>query len=616
MKKLSLLVFLVLACYSYAQTTDESIMVGSAGNKKITKRDLQERYEFTPTLYSQNKGTIESARLNFLHGLIAEKLWSLEAEERHLDTSRAITTASHQFESMFIRDKLYMDEIRGKAVYTDAEFREAVRRQATKFYVRYLFADDSTEIFALYDLLNKGANFDTMVSTREEFALQTEPQEVKYGQMAADIEDELYTLAATERYTKPMFTPAGWYIFYIENLKQEIKINPGNPDSPTTQQAEKVLKTRKENDRYKDFIYKFFINKKADVNAVLLRSLAVHLSKSLSDKKKRFGVSDTAIVNWEPQDVAAILDEISNDSLRKPFVTTDNFTNSYYDFILALAFDGFKTTETGLQNIFKNLQARARKYLEGEFLAWEGRKMNLDKDPEVIRQVSMWKDNYLYQMLRRIYADSVKVSDAEAMALYKKYNKDYIYPRAVNIIEILTDSLETVETILNRVKKGEDFRTLAHIYNKRASTMKKDGEYGMFPVDRFGEIGRVAWDMKVGDVYGPIKLAEGYSIIKLLEKREEYTEKPKKTFAESKERLLSEIISNRTKRKFDQHTAALAMKYGIKVDYPAFQTVETTTIPSFAIRRLGFGGQMTAAPLFAPDFDWIYEYSKMINQNP
>jgi hypothetical protein len=249
-------------------------------------------------------------------------------------------------------------------------------------------------------------------------------------------------------------------------------------------------------------------------------------------------------------------------------------------------------------------------------LAEEGRKRGLDKDPEVTREVTQWHDNYLYQMMRGLYADSVSVSDEDLRFYYNRYHKEYHYPKAVNVIEILTDSLEIVDTILARVKQGEDFKALAHQYNKRASTKKGNGEYGYFPVERFGEIGRVAWEMKEGDVYGPIKVSDGYSVIKLLGKREEYVEKKKTTFEEARPDLLREVRGKRIKHKLDVHTAELAQKYGITIDGDVFKTIQTTMIPAFAVRHLGFGGQITAVPMVSPDNDWVDEFAKMTHLNP
>ena len=73
----------------------------------------------------------------------------------------------------------------------------------------------------------------------------------------------------------------------------------------------------------------------------------------------------------------------------------------------------------------------------------------------------------------------------------------------VNIVEILTDSLENVEKIFNELKSGKDIKLISQKkFNKENGLKRKDGEYGLFPITQHGEIGRIASTMNVGDVYG------------------------------------------------------------------------------------------------------------------
>lgn len=615
MKKVILIISLCLCTAVFAQDPSGEAILGFTGNKAITKRDFEERYEFTPTLYSQSDNSAQGARLNFAYTLLAEKLWALEAEARKLDTSTAIRVATTGFENIFIRDLLYHREIRDKATYTDAELQEAIRRQSIKYYVNYLYSDDSTEIYSLYKLLQNGANFDTILSTREELGFQPKPEEVQYGQLADDVEDALYKLTVFQ-YTAPLYTPTGWYLFYVKTLTQQITADPTNGQSQTVEAAKRILKARKEQERFRDFFFHYFLGKKAEASAPLMKSLAVHLSNLLTQKKQKEEINDTVAVTLEARDMAEFLHGFSSDSLQKSFITSTDLNVSFRDFLLMFAFDGYRNKKTDLNTIFKDLQTRTRHFIEMTMLAQEGRKRGLEKDPEVTRQVKMWKDNYLYQMMRGLIADSVSVNEADLLFYYNKYHKDYKYPKAVNVIEILTDSLQIVDTILSRVKQGDDFRMLARLYNKRESTKKSDGEYGFFPVDRFGEIGRIAWQMKEGDVFGPITVSDGYAVIKLLGKRSEYVEKKKVSFEEARADLIKEVRGNRIKHKLDVQTAQLAQKYGITIDGNIFRSVETTTIPAFGIRRLGFGGQITAAPLVAPDNDWVNEFEKQTDLHP
>ncbi|MCK7521995.1 MAG: peptidylprolyl isomerase [Ignavibacteriales bacterium] len=115
--------------------------------------------------------------------------------------------------------------------------------------------------------------------------------------------------------------------------------------------------------------------------------------------------------------------------------------------------------------------------------------------------------------------DSVKVSDAEVYDYYSNRNAiEESSLMEVNILEILTDSLEVIESVLNDLARGVDFRQLASLHTKRTWTKNNGGEFGFFPVTMYGDIGSIAAQMNIGEIYGPIKLSEGYSVFKLIDK--------------------------------------------------------------------------------------------------
>ena len=57
-------------------------------------------------------------------------------------------------------------------------------------------------------------------------------------------------------------------------------------------------------------------------------------------------------------------------------------------------------------------------------------------------------------------------------------------------------------------------------------------------------------------------------------------------------------------------TYNLAVKYGVNLNLDLLDKIVVTTIPSFGIRYLGFGGKMTAVPLIAPNADWADKWIK------
>ncbi len=597
------IIFFIVIFYAtvFAQFAEEQT-VARVGNKVITKEEFLERYEFTPRLNNAGGSTSESAELDFLYTLIAEKLWAQESEALGSDTLEIMKFSKEEFEKMFVRDALYKKEITDKIKITDAELLTGYFRNETKLEVNFLFSEDKAEIDKLYKMLTGGVLFDSVLSARPEYEEQATPIEVVYGQMDAAVEDSLYKLNLGE-YTTPIFTPDGWYIFRLTN-KVESVLNTTADLEDSRSSVEKIIKARKSQELYRKFYADYFSDKKVNVNPVLFESFAEKISRRFKWKKKNSLVSDSNLINLLADDVLFIENQFGADSLKQNFIEFDEEPITLKKYIRMLAFDGFSASDYRITYIRALLDARTKYLIEQELLAREGIKRGYNLLPGVRAEINMWMDNYQFQILRNQFLDSVSVSDDEVYTYYKTRQKAESYPQLVNVIEILTDSLSTVNRILKAISEGADFRELAGKYTKRDWAKKNGGEFGLFPVTSHGEIGRIAATMNVGDIYGPLAVPGGYSIFKLIDKKDSTTIKPE-PFEKVKDEYKRELAYRKLRVKMNNYTTNLAIKYGVSIDYDLLNSIEVTNINSFALRRLGFGGKITAVPMVAPNTEWV-----------
>jgi len=605
---------LIAVCLHLTALQIHAQPLARVGGTTISGEEFLERYELTPVFGKQKKSNLGENKLKFLYTLIAEKLWSLQALEEKLDTTEAMRITYESFQKMFVRDLLYHKEINEKVNITEQEILKGYARNATKLYVNYLISEDKEEIDNLYAFLSQGIPFDTILAESPELAEQSAPLEIVYGQMDESIEDSLYKLKKGE-YTYPIQTPDGWYIFRLTNRAESLLLEP-NQEDESYRKAKQIVQARKENVLYYQFFGNYFRNIKVDVDAELLKSLTIILSQILSEKSVRYQTKQGDKIYLEPLEVAKILDNYPADTLKQTLIKFEKDPVDFRKYILMLGFDGFSVTDTSITSIFKKLNSRTRSFIEKELLSREGFKKGYQNDPTVKASLKMWFDNYLFQMLQSRFTDSVTVTDQEVQEFYKSYSKEYKFPARLNIIEILTDSLEIVNQVLAEVEKGTDFKSLARLYNKRESTKVKDGEYGFTPVSILGELGRVASMMAIGEVYGPIKLPDGYSVIKLIDKEIEKIDDSLQPFEKVKAKIKSDLRFQKVKNNMISYTAGLAIKYGININADVLNSIQTTGVNSFGIRYMGFGGRITAAPLLPPQEDWIDEYFNRKNQLP
>jgi len=581
--------------------------IARIGTNIITEREFLQRYEFSPGLQRNNKSDTEPSKLEFLYTIIAEKLWAQQSSAIGLDTLEVMKFSKDEFEKMFVRDALYKKEITEQINISNDELLQTFYRNRKRLKVNFIFSEDENEIWNIYDILFQGFVFDSVLIVRQEFEEQKEPWDVVYGQMEPAVEDSLFTLKVGE-FTAPILTPDGWYIFRLTN-KIESLLNTAEDLRKSNLEAEKIIKARKSQKLHLKFFAEFFNNKNVDVNPALFESLAGKISSRFEWKKNNHRIPDNNLFNLLSEDVIAIENEFGRDSLNLIFMEIENDPVTLKQYFRILAFDGFTSEEYEILFIRKLLDTKTRQIIERELLAKEGFKRGYNLLPEVQADVNMWVDNYLFQMLQNKFLDSVKVSDDEVYSYFKQLNEEEKYPPLVNIIEILTDSLDIVDIILQEIKDEKDFNELAKKYTKREWTKKNRGEFGFFPSSQFGEIGRIASTMKIGEIYGPLKVPEGYSIFKLIDKRDSVTAIPQ-PFDKVKDEYKRELLYLKSKLRMDSYTVDLAIKYGVGIDFDVLESIQVTNISSFVLRKLGFGGKINAVPIVAPNVDWVQPWQK------
>jgi peptidyl-prolyl cis-trans isomerase C len=584
--------------------------VARVGSKIISNSEFLERYEFTPGFKRHIKQMDDSNKLEFLFTLIAEKLFALEAKNLRLDTTDVIKFSQKSFERMFVRDKLFMEEVKGKIFVTENELLDATIKNNSKLYVNFIYSNDKNEIYQLYEYLLQGIPFDSILIESPEYEEQKEPVEVVFGQMEETIEDSLFRMSVGE-FTKPILTPDGWYIFKLVNKSQNLFLT--NEDKENAKKTTiRIVENRKLIKRQKEFYAEYFRDKKVDVDGKLFEILAQNISSIFEFKRKNFVYQPNQPTYLDAYDVIRIEKEIGEENLSKEFIKFKEQPITLKEFLRTLAFDGFNSKEYKINFIRAALDFRAKRFIEHELFYREGLKRGYQELPEIKDEVQRWLDNYLFQLLHNQIVDSIEVTDEEVREYYEMMIKPKEFPTVVNIIEILTDDINIVDTVLIELKKGTDIRLLAEKYSIREFTKGRSGEFGKFPVTSFGDIGKIAASMQIGDIYGPLKVPEGYSIFKLIEKDTAFVEKLK-SFEQVKDQYRQDIAFQKAKMMLTDYTYNLALKYNIELNISELDKIQTTRIPSFGIRNLGFGGKITAVPILAPNVEWAYKWLLKMN---
>ncbi|MBI1938276.1 MAG: peptidylprolyl isomerase [Ignavibacteriales bacterium] len=582
----------------------EKDIVAKAGSIKITKEEFIKRYELGA---HPNREGLDSAALKteFLHTLLAEKLLAQSASAKNLEKEPNFAAMMEYLKKIYLRDILYRKEVKEKIVVADSDMAIGRERVLKTLKVKFIFSNDEKEIADIYKSLAGGAPFDSILQTRTENNEQKETAEVTFGKMDPAVEDAIYKLFPGE-FTQPIELQEGWYICKVYDI-----VIKGNYEKEDESTMKKVVETRAEDKLYDSFYRKFFKGVNINADRALFSKLAKLFYEYLSVNQNQFQEIKGIKYRFGEPEIVKLSKNISGEDKKKIFIKFEKDPVTFGSFILQMRLNGIDFNQLDEKHVVNILNNYVYTFIQNELLSREAQKRGYDKLPEAADELKMWKEYYLSREEMKTIFKQQAVADDEAEKFFEKANRAVQQPDSVKILEILTSSLENVEQVLNEVNNGADFKELAEKYTLRDSLKTKGGEFNYFPVTENGELGRTAAGMKIGDVFGPITLPEGYSIIKLIDRKEG----KKKTFAafdEAKEEIKNILRTEKMYSALDEVTSEIAVQKGVGINESVLKSLKVTNVNMVVLRRFGFGGQLLAVPDAQPYSSWFKKYQQKI----
>lgn len=166
-----------------------------------------------------------------------------------------------------------------------------------------------------------------------------------------------------------------------------------------------------------------------------------------------------------------------------------------------------------------------------EVLAKEAERKGLQSDPEVVRTM---KQVMIQRLMKDEFESKMKpedIGDEECKAYYDKHPEEFNKPEEVRVAHILVKDEKTAKKVMAdpRIKGIEtaDFRNLVAEYSTDQATKDRGGDLRYFDANTKevpAEIVKAAFPIaNIGDVAGPIKVAQGFEIVKLTGRRKAFT---------------------------------------------------------------------------------------------
>ncbi len=156
--------------------------------------------------------------------------------------------------------------------------------------------------------------------------------------------------------------------------------------------------------------------------------------------------------------------------------------------------------------------------------------------PEIKNELrDIIREQMMIQMTQEKLTKDVVITPSEVKTFFKSILKDSV-PEVPSELEIgviarqpaigeaqKEEARKTLEGFKERIRKGDDFATLAILYSEDPGSAKQGGELGMFKRGEMRpEFEAAAFRLKPGEVSDIVETEDGFHLIQMIERRGEY----------------------------------------------------------------------------------------------
>ena len=592
---------LILNCRLLFGQNDESA-VAQIGNEKITAKEFKLRYELSPYIPSNRNIDPDSIKYDFLYSLIAEKLWAKNAEDLGFTNTEKFNSIFEPLEEMFARDALFKIEVEDKVFLSANDINSAIIKSQSKLSTQIISSKDSTSMWDFYKKLNQNINYDSLLLTLPNFTNNL--VDIALGTLKdEEIEDSLYTLPI-DGFTSPIRSEVGWVIFVIKN-KVFTPIDLG--DQQTIDNMKKVIRNKRIEKRYEGYLNELLSGITINIEPKSFKSIYLTIRDVLKNKSNSFNTS--SYFELSELDFNKINSLLGPEKLKSALFSLPNKEVNVKNFLNNLSFNGFHVTQLDSLIILQKLSQKVKRFIEEQMITEEAYRQGFQFNPQVRNDLKIWQENYLAQLYFNNNLDSIIISDKEVYNYYidELVNKSNI--RLINIRLVSIQDLDEVSNIFEALKQGRDFGDLVKSYGSTDSLVNEFGETGLKPVLLLGYVGDVASDLELNEVYGPIKRNNAYTILQVIEKQES-SDSLKLSFESIKKQLRNDLRFKAVNERLKKITSKLADQNNVKIYGDVVDKIQTSQIPMFVHRLMGFGGRIAGVPLTTPFSGWMNEEVK------
>ncbi len=499
------------------------LLIGGCGNgggdtvlavvdgDKILAEDLDDYIRSRRKTFTSFDEELE-ARKAILDTLVIQQLLIQEAYRLNIDESEEINRIVLANKDQFLLDILYQRKVGDQVNVTDADVKDYYAKLEHKVQASHILVHQEDTAWMLINSLKNGGNFENLaVNYSVDPTAKTNQGDLGYfiwGQMDNTFSENAFKLNPGE-ISEPFETKFGWHIVkMVDRAPNELR-GPFNQMSDQIRTLVENYQRAKKLDAYKDELQDKYIVRVDTITCDYLihkRSSLYPPSLLAALPKNDFDIAqldrdekELVLATWEKGQITVgqYLARIAQMRAQKQAPDFDDYEGLAY-FIFQMNFM--------------------------DILSVEARNIGLEDDPEFKQNIRKFKELAMADVMQNDSLQYPVDPDEGEMRQYYEDNQDkFKVPEKIHLYEIMFSDYSLAKTYALKTKSLSKFKALASEFTERTGKRKSGGDLGYVEERIYPRLFKVAKDMEIGRVSGPIKVGSKHSIIYVADKKLEQT---------------------------------------------------------------------------------------------
>jgi hypothetical protein len=605
-----LLLLMLVSLAVHAQTQKASLprdTLAMVDSWAITTQDLFERLELMPTELKLEEHDFEAVKRKAVQSLVGERILSLARGSSNDPDDWRSKNIRNVLEKMFVRDALYKQEIRDQVSISASELREAIFRMSCKrriLGVRFPSFFEAARFATEWK--RRRSDHESNSSIFLAYNVQPDTILIAFSSVDSVLEDIAYRLKDTTDVSPALHSSLfGAMVATLFRVEPDLNIQKLSRED-REKNAREVLQRQKETSRASAFVDGVLRGKQMEADSILFRSV----SRSLWERLRLDTVARRVPGGFRylPEDVYGLLSEFKS-NLDSPIVRGSFGVLRLGDFLEYLFHYDFSIPSVRPRSFAVSLFQILRAMTEGDLIAQEGLRRGFQYRAEIQRDVSVWMNYWESRFNEFDVTDTVTFRAWEPYWSLWRNNGALVESTCVQRVqEILRpDSTSTAE-LLRSIGGGASMDSLAQLYTVRTEWRAKGGMSGWFTFRERHELSSKLIIMEEGETRGPIKLREGYAILRLIGRKFNVGQPILDSLLQ---REVSRVRILHQQAAVNRFVAQEAIHHNVEIYYERIGKADVTNVNIFTRRSIGFGGRINAAPILVPQWQWVDEWKRM-----